>query len=149
MKTNITNLKIADEEFLFDTTNLLQVANRLVDKGNWQDKYRNIMLLGKHIPLLKEPFRTDDAQIEGCESLIWLHHREINHRHYYLVDSDARIVKGLAALIVSQVQGKAADEITHFNGESFFERLAIKSQLSVSRINGISALVTKIRSMVI
>ena len=113
--------------------------------GSWQERYRQIMLLGKTLPKLDEEFRVEQAQVRGCESNAWLYHNEIEGKHYFIADSDARIVKGLIALLLTACNGKSSDEITAFNSDVYFDRLGLTGQLSPSRTNGLLAVLKAIK----
>lgn len=131
----------AAQDFLFDITPLHSARDRVLNASHWQEKYRQIMLLGKQLPTLASEFQCEAAQVKGCESKAWLYHSQIDGGHYYLVDSDARVVKGLAALVIAQLQGKSSAEIAGFNAANYFEQLGLAGQLSPSRTNGLTALV--------
>ena len=138
----------ATETFLalkFDSDEILP---RFDNANNWQERYRQIMLLGKTLPKLEDEFRVEQAQVRGCESNAWLYHSEIDGKHYYLADSDARIVKGLVALLLTACHGKSADEIAAFDTEAYFDRLGLTGQLSPSRTNGLFALAKAIKASV-
>ncbi|QYJ98367.1 SufE family protein [Shewanella alkalitolerans] len=114
--------------------------------ANWQERYRALMLLGKRLPPLHEDLRQESAQVRGCESNAWLYHREIDGRHYYLADSDARIVKGLIALLLTAVQGQDKKTIAALDLHEYFDRLGLSGQLSPSRTNGVLALAEAIKA---
>ncbi|MGS0676404.1 SufE family protein [Shewanella sp. 125m-1] len=114
--------------------------------GNWQERYRQIMLLGKSLPKLDDSFRVESAQVRGCESNAWLYHSEIDGKHYFVADSDARIVKGLIALLLIACNGKTSSEISAFAPDSYFTQLGLHGQLSPSRTNGLLALTKAIKS---
>ncbi len=114
--------------------------------NNWQERYRQIIILGKILPKLEDEFRVEQAQIRGCESNAWLYHSEIEGKHYYLADSDARIVKGLITLLLIACHGKSADEIASFNIDTYLDRLGLTGQLSPSRNNGLFALAKAIKA---
>ncbi|WP_299801671.1 SufE family protein [uncultured Shewanella sp.] len=113
--------------------------------GNWQERYRQIMLLGKSLPKLDDDLRVDSAQVRGCESNAWLYHCEIDGKHYFLADSDARIVKGLVALLLIACNGKSSSEISAFSPDDYFTQLGLQGQLSPSRTNGLLALAKAIK----
>ncbi|MCG9730120.1 SufE family protein [Shewanella sp. Isolate13] len=113
--------------------------------GNWQERYRQIMLLGKSLAKLEDNLRVESAQVRGCESNAWLYHSEIDGKHYFLADSDARIVKGLIALLLIACNGKTSKEIRAFSPDSYFTQLGLQGQLSPSRTNGLLALAKAIK----
>ncbi|MEI6859100.1 MAG: SufE family protein [Shewanella sp.] len=120
---------------------------RFDNANNWQERYRQIMILGKILPELEDEFRVGQAQVRGCESNAWLYHSEIKGKHYYLADSDARILKGLIALLLIACHGKSTDEIASFDIDVYFDRLGLTGQLSPSRTNGLFALAKAIKAL--
>ncbi|NRB22728.1 SufE family protein [Shewanella sp.] len=138
----------ATETFLALKFDSGEILPKFDNANNWQERYRQIMLLGKTLPKLEDEFRVEQAQVRGCESNAWLYHSEIDGKHYYLADSDARIVKGLVALLLTACHGKSADEIAAFDTEAYFDRLGLTGQLSPSRTNGLFALAKAIKASV-
>ncbi|MEC7185076.1 MAG: SufE family protein, partial [Pseudomonadota bacterium] len=61
-------------------------------------------------------------------------------------DSDAHIVKGLVAILLSIFSGKSAHEIMEINAQAIFEKLGLKDHLTPQRSNGFYAMVSKIRA---
>lgn len=120
---------------------LIKTAN------NWQEKYRQLMLLGKHLTSLPLALRQESAQVKGCESQAWLYHLERQGKHFYLADSDARIVKGLIALLLAENQGQTQAQIQAFDLEQYFNELGLSGQLSPSRTNGLTALAREIKAL--
>ncbi|QSX34292.1 SufE family protein [Shewanella avicenniae] len=126
---------------------LLSARDKLAQASNWQDKYRLLMQLGKLLPAMDDAFKTAKAQVDGCESAAWLYHTEINGQHFYLADSEARIVKGLIVLILAATNGATTADINAFNAEAYFAQLGLAGQLSPSRSNGLYALVQQVKLM--
>ncbi|WP_194441512.1 SufE family protein [Pseudoalteromonas simplex] len=125
------------------------VSKNIETAAGWQQKYRQIMLLGKQLPVMPEVLKVDDALVKGCESKVWLY-IEFDHTENSLVlagDSDTRIVKGLLALILALYNGLTPEQATQINAYDEFERLGLISHLSPSRGNGIKAMVDKIQTM--
>ena len=136
----------ATEDFLALKLDSSEILQSFEDTNNWQERYRQIMLLGKTLPKLSEEFRIEQAQVRGCESNAWLYHSEIEGKHYYLADSDARIVKGLVALLLAACQGQSSEDIANFDIEGYFDQLGLTGQLSPSRTNGLFALAKAIKA---
>lgn len=137
----------ATEAFLAIKLDSNEILPLFENASNWQERYRQIMLLGKTLPKLDEQFRIEAAQVRGCESNAWLYHSEIKGKHYFIADSDARIVKGLVALLLTACQGKSAAEIAAFDLDAYFEQLGLTGQLSPSRTNGLFALAQAIKAL--
>ncbi|ABO22606.1 SufE family protein [Shewanella loihica] len=126
-----------------------EILPSFTQAANWQERYRALMLLGKRLPPLDDALRQESAQVRGCESNAWLYHKEIDGRHYYLADSDARIVKGLIALLLTAVQGQDKKTIAALDLHEYFDRLGLSGQLSPSRTNGVLALAEAIKAAAI
>lgn len=127
-------------DFAYQVEDAATLLARFEQAQNWQERYRQIMLLGKTLPTLADAFRLESAQVKGCESDAWLYHLEQDGKHYFLADSDARIVKGLIGLLLSACHGKQSDEILAFDPSAYFKQLGLEGQLSPSRTNGLHAL---------
>ena len=125
------------------------VNHRLLNMKSWQDKYRQIMLLGKELPPLPETLRTSDALLQGCESNVWLHHYydEETMKLYFAADSDARVIRGLIALVLTSLSGYTPLEIERSDIESWFKELELYNHLSPSRGNGVRAIIKAIQSV--
>lgn len=113
---------------------------------DWEDRYRYIIDLGKELPAISASCRTDDNLIIGCQSQVWLvcEYDEKNHLLLMAVDSEAQIVKGLAAIVLSAFNKKTPQEVTNFNIDAFFGDIDLFSHLSSMRGNGLRAMVKKI-----
>jgi cysteine desulfuration protein SufE len=129
-----------EADFHYAVQDAETLLTRFSQASNWQERYRQIMLLGKDLPSLSQTLRVDAAQVKGCESDAWLYHLEREGKHYYLADSDARIVKGLIGLLLGACHGKSREEIQTFDPSAYFKLLGLEGQLSPSRTNGLNAL---------
>ena len=126
-----------------------RVSKNIESSASWQQKYREIMLLGKTLPPLADILKTDDALVQGCESKVWMF-VEFDLTENALVvigDSDTRIVKGLFALILALYNGLTPEEVLNVNAYEEFEKLGLISHLSASRGNGVKAMVEKIQTL--
>ena len=126
-----------------------RVSKKIESSASWQQKYREIMLLGKTLPPLADILKTDDALVQGCESKVWMF-VEFDLTENALVvigDSDTRIVKGLLALILALYNGWTPEEVLNVNAYAEFEKLGLISHLSASRGNGVKAMVEKIQTL--
>ena len=126
----------------------LPVSPVLSSSHNWQEKYRQIMLLGKQLPVLPGHWKTSDAQLHGCESNVWIHHYydQETMSLYFAADSDARVIRGLIALVLSQVNGRKPEHISRLDIDQLFTDMGLLTHLSPSRGNGLKAIVAEIMS---
>lgn len=112
---------------------------------NWEDRYKYIIDLGKELPPLDEASRTDDNLVRGCQSQVWLLSDARGGKLYFEADSDAFIVKGLLAVVLAAYNGKTAQQVADFDVEAYFAELNLLKHLSVTRGNGLRAMVKRIQ----
>lgn len=129
-----------------DDLSALQLE-RLASQRNWQDRYRELMRWSKSIAA-KPGIRQSGNLVRGCESEAWLVHREVDGRHYFALDSDSRVVKGLGALLLTQVEGRTAAEIHALDLPVIYSDLGLQQHLSESRSNGFYALLQRVLTFV-
>ncbi|MDW6001669.1 cysteine desulfurase sulfur acceptor subunit CsdE [Vibrio mangrovi] len=114
---------------------------------SWEDKYRQVIQWGKQLPAMPESLKSGQVQISGCESQVWLVAESEQDKWFFCADSDARIVRGLIAIVMAAYQGKTSEEIAAFPIEDYFSRLGLMSHLSPSRGNGLRAIVRQIQTL--
>lgn len=114
----------------------------------WEDKYRHILRLGKSLPVMDESLKVDDALLSGCESKVWFYGQVNNQQLSLNIYSDAKIVRGLVAIITESFSSMNCADVQEFDCLSFLEELGLMSHLSPSRGNGIRAIVNEIKSLV-
>lgn len=126
----------------------IQFKNKIIQAGSWQEKYREIMLLGKKLPALPSELKVDSALINGCESNVWLYMDFNNEENKLLIiaDSDTRIVKGLVSIILYLYSDLTPNEIISIDANKEFEDMSLLKHLSPSRGNGIKAILNAIQS---
>lgn len=112
---------------------------------SWEDRYKYIIDLGRELPPLDEEHRTDANIVRGCQSQVWLTSREEGGKLYFDADSDAFIVKGLLAVVLAAYNAQTPSAILAFDIEDYFSKLNLLKHLSVTRGNGLRAMVKRIR----
>ncbi len=123
-------------------TGLLQ---RLQQSRGWNERYREIMLAGKALPSMPQSLKVEENLVNGCESNTWLYHESDGSVNLaFKVDSDARIIRGLLALLLEIFNNKAPDQILAQDIEKLFTELELEKHLSPSRGNGLKAVVENI-----
>lgn len=116
---------------------------------DWEERYAYIIDLGKQLPAFPDDERVEENYVHGCQSQVWLIHHldEDDGKLYLLIDSDAMIVRGLAAIILVALNGKAPRELLSTDIDELFERLDLFRHISPTRGNGLRAMVGKIRDI--
>ena len=113
---------------------------------DWEDKYRFLIDLGKSVPVLSSEFRIAENLVRGCQSQVWLlgEYDAEQHRLRLQIDSDAHIVRGLIAIVLATFDERSPNEIVDYDIEHLFKDLDLLNHLSVTRGNGLRALVKRI-----
>lgn len=123
-----------------------QLLQKLTALPQWNDRYREIMQLGKLLPGMTSAMKNPGNLVQGCESDAWLACRkDEDGRLWFAADSEARIIRGLIALALAAVNGKTASEICAFDLQDYFGQLQLSRHLSPSRGNGLKAIVEGIK----
>lgn len=107
----------------------------------WEDKYRQLILLGKQLPALPADLKQENIEIAGCENRVWLGHSlQANGTLHFYGDSEGRIVRGLLAVLLTAIEGKTAEQLLNEDPLALFDDLGLRNQLSASRSSGLAAL---------
>lgn len=114
----------------------------------WEDRYRQLIMLAKRLPPLPEALRSEEIALNGCENRVWLGHQllEDGTLHFY-GDSEGRIVRGLLAVLLTEVEGKTPQQIAALDPLALFDRLALRAQLSATRASGLAALAAAVKAI--
>ncbi|MGS2722756.1 aminotransferase class V-fold PLP-dependent enzyme [Porticoccus sp. GXU_MW_L64] len=121
--------------------------DQLRQQRGWQQRYRQLLKWADAI-VAKPGIRTEGNRVRGCEANTWLSHRMVDNRYQFLVDSEVRVVKGLAVLLLLLVNNKTTTEITALDMDALFAELGLEKHLSPSRNNGFHALVERVLQVV-
>ncbi len=113
----------------------------------WEQRARLLMQWGERLQPLGEAERSDANLVSGCESQVWLV-GELRDGHWqFRAASDARLIRGLLAVLLARVDGLAADELTALDLPNWFNQLGLARQLSPSRSNGLNAVLQRMREL--
>ena len=86
-------------------------------------------------------------QVHGCESLVWLVAERRDGRLHFRAGSDARLLRGLLAVLLVRVEGLPRAELASVDLVDWFEQLGLQRQLSPSRSNGLNAVLQRMREL--
>ena len=114
--------------------------------GDWEERYRHVIDLGKTLDPLSDTERTDPYKVRGCASQVWLvTEPQGDGTLAFRGDSDAHIVSGLIAILLRLYSGRTPDEILGFDAKAAFEQLGLTGALSSQRSNGLASMVARVR----
>jgi cysteine desulfuration protein SufE len=114
--------------------------------GDWEERYRYVIDLGKELAALTDAERSDANKVRGCASQVWLvTEPQSDGTLRFRGDSDAHIVRGLVAVVLRLYSGHTPAEIAAFDASAAFAKLGLAGALSAQRSNGLASMVARIR----
>jgi len=115
--------------------------------AGWEQRARLLMQWGERLPALGDAHMCDSNRVHGCESQVWLV-GELRDGHWqFHANSDARLIRGLVALLLARVNGLSAAELQQVDLADWFKQLGLGRQLSESRSNGLNAVLQRMREI--
>lgn len=115
--------------------------------AGWEQRARLLMQWGDRLPALSEVEKIDANRVHGCESQVWLQGSLQNGHWQFVASSDARLIRGLVALLLARVNGLAAVELRQVDLPDWFDQLGLSRQLSPSRSNGLNAVLQRMNEL--
>jgi cysteine desulfuration protein SufE len=118
---------------------------------DWDDRYRYVIELGRALAPLAAEAHNEANKVQGCASQVWLATSVTPDGTggpvlTFVGDSDAHIVRGLIAILLTIYSGKPAREILGTDAVALFERLGLREHLTPQRSNGFRAMVERIKA---
>jgi cysteine desulfuration protein SufE len=117
---------------------------------DWDDRYRYVIELGRTLDPLPEAEHSAANKVQGCVSQVWL--SKLLERNgadavlKYRGDSDAHIVRGLIAILLTLYSGKSPQDILATNAIEVFDEFGFRDHLTPQRSNGLRSMVERIRN---
>ena len=109
--------------------------------SQWEDKYRQLIMLGKQLPTASDELKSQAREIAGCENRVWLGWTLTGDgKMQFVGDSEGRIVRGLLAVLLTAVEGETPQAVLKNDPLALFDELGLRNQLSASRSQGLAAL---------
>lgn len=121
-------------------------AQEIVDEfslfSDWMGRYEYLIELGDDIPLLPDDQKTDDNYIHGCQSDVWIQadFDDDDRVLEFQGDSNAKITKGLAALVIRVLDEQPPEAVANADFD-FLDDIGLQEHLSSQRNNGLQAMI--------
>ncbi|MAF79182.1 MAG: Fe-S metabolism protein SufE [Halobacteriovoraceae bacterium] len=112
--------------------------------SDWESRYKHLIGMGKELDSFPEEHRTEENKVKGCQSQVWLYSELKEGKVIFFGDSDASIVKGIVALLLKIYSNREPAEIMSLQ-QDFVDAIGLKQHLSMSRANGLSAMMKQIQ----
>lgn len=114
---------------------------------SWEQRARLLMQWGDRLPAMSDQEKTDERLVDGCESKVWLVGDVVDGHWQFRAASDARLIRGLVALLLARVNGLSSQALQEVDLVEWFTQLGLTRQLSPSRSNGLNAVLQKMRQL--
>ncbi len=130
-------------------TPLAEIIDNCAYLDDWQDRMSYVIELGRKLPEMPEALRTSENKVQGCASQVWLvTHASDDDSDPILTfegESDAHIVRGLVAIVLSVFSGRPASEIVKTDALDLFSRMGLIEYLTAQRANGLRSMIKRIK----
>lgn len=113
----------------------------------WEQRARLLMQWGERLAPLSDAERTEGNRVHGCESMVWLVAEQRNGAWHFRASSDARLLRGLLAVLLVRVEGLSDAQLATLDLTDWFNQLGLQRQLSPSRSNGLNAVLQRMREL--
>jgi cysteine desulfuration protein SufE len=113
--------------------------------AGWEQRARLLMQWGERLAPMSDADKRDEYRVHGCESQVWLSAEPLDGRWHFRAYSDARLIRGLLALLLVRVEGLSGAEVEALDLPGWFAELGLARQLSPSRSNGMNAVLKRMR----
>ena len=120
-----------------------QALAAFTSANSWEARARLLMQWGERLAPLSETERSAETQVRGCESQVWLVGELIDNRWRFRAASEARLIRGLLAVLLARVDGLDAAQLKALDLTDWFHQLGLARQLSPSRSNGLNAVLKR------
>jgi len=131
-------------------TRLDELADTFEMLGEWEERYRYLIDLGRKLPPLTEAEHSEANKVRGCMSQVWLvaeRSSDAPPKLKFRGDSDAHIVKGLIAVLLALYSDRSPREILDTDIGEAFAKLGLEGHITMNRRNGFYSMVEKIRAL--
>ena len=133
------------------TMTIDEIRDNFALLDEWDDRYRYVIELGRTLAPMSDAEHSAANKVQGCTSQVWLSRtvdRDGNNEPVlsYIGDSDAHIVRGLIAILLTLYSGQKPQAILDTDAIAIFDELGFREHLTPQRSNGLRAMVERIRN---
>lgn len=125
---------------------LSELQEELDDLETSEDRIQFLIELGQSLPPFPEEYCTEEFRVVGCQSMVWIVPSWDGSSFHFSASSDAPMVRGLVAVLMSAYSAKTPSEITAFPIEKVLDGMHLRTFLSPLRSNGLHSMIKRIRA---
>lgn len=103
-----------------------------------------IMELGQKLAPFPDAERTEQNEVKGCQSKVWLTASENGGTISFQADSNTAITKGLVSLLIRILSGQTADAILQAD-LYFMKKIGMERFIGTQRSNGFAAMIKQMK----
>jgi len=132
-------------------TTIDEIRDNFALLEEWDDRYRYVIELGRTLQPMPEAEHSLENKVQGCVSQVWLS-KSLERGGgngpvlKYLGDSDAHIVRGLIAILLTLYSGRTPQQILSTDAAAVFDEFGFRDHLTPQRSNGLRSMVERIRT---
>jgi len=132
-------------------TTIDEIRENFALLDDWDDRYRYVIELGRTLEPMPQAEHSAANKVQGCASQVWLSKHVARSSSgeptlKYRGDSDAHIVRGLIAILLTLYSGHTPQQILSANAIAIFDEFGFREHLTPQRSNGLRAMVERIRA---
>ncbi len=121
------------------------IIREFKEVSSWEERYKKIMDIGKLLPPMDPKHQTEENKVRGCQSQLWMFAElDDEGKMVLFVDSDAMIVRGLAALFARVCTGEKPQDLIYADFY-FIKEIGLDINLSQTRVGGLAAMIKQIK----
>lgn len=125
-----------------------EIIDNFAVLDEWDDRYRYVIELGRMLDPMPDSDHVDANKVQGCTSQVWMTTQVGRNAAGEPVlsfkgDSDAHIVRGLIAILLTILSGKPAREIVATDALALFDKMGLRAHLTPQRSNGLRSMVER------
>ena len=115
--------------------NLDRIVQRFKRRSNPKQRYEQLLWYAKKLEEMPQEGKTPENKVPGCVSQVYITADLKDGKVWYQGDSDARLVKGLVALLIEGLNGLTPQEVLQVTPD-WIDETGLKVSLTPSRANG-------------
>ncbi|HEY8966986.1 MAG TPA: SufE family protein [Candidatus Methylacidiphilales bacterium] len=113
-----------------------------------EERLSYLLSMGRKAPLLPDAEKSDDLLLSGCMSRLWVLPEFRDGKCWFRTDSDAQIVKGIAAMVCNFYSGETPADIVATELD-FLAEAGVPQLLTPNRRSGLSSLRGRIKAFAV